>query len=70
MTGNDVSFPRRKIQRPELLSPIASLQDKKNESGNQSNYDQHPVLALEAQKVEMCDKKVQSAGSPRSFGKE
>jgi hypothetical protein len=59
-----------KILRPELLSSIASLQDKKNESGNQSSHDQHPVLAFETQKVEMLDKKIQSVGSPRSFGGE
>jgi hypothetical protein len=58
----------RKIDRPELLGSIASLQDKKNESGNQPSHDQHPVLALETQKVEMRDKKIQSAGSPRLSG--
>jgi hypothetical protein len=54
----------RKIQRPELLSSIASRQDEKNESSNQSSHDQHPVLALETQKIKMSDKKFHRA-APR-----
>jgi hypothetical protein len=39
------------ISRLEVLDPIASLPGKKNECGNQSSHDKHPVLAVEAQQV-------------------
>jgi hypothetical protein len=43
----------------ELASdPIASLPGEKNGSGDQDNHDKHPVLALEAQKSKMPNKKL------------
>jgi hypothetical protein len=38
-----------------LSNPIARFPDEKNKSRDEAGYDEHPVLALEAQKIELPD---------------
>jgi hypothetical protein len=49
-------FRGRLIELPS--DPIASLPGEKNESGDQADHDKHPVLASEAQKSKMLNKKL------------
>jgi hypothetical protein len=42
-------------------APVAGLPNKKQVERNPSGDDQHPVLAFEAQKGEMLDKKLHRA---------
>jgi hypothetical protein len=52
---------------------VARLPGKKNESGNQSNHDKHPVLEIDAQKSKMLDEKVHLSrpvfGHDKRFGR-
>jgi len=46
------------VVRAANSDPVARLPDEKNESGDQSDHDKHPVLEIEAQKSKMLDEKV------------
>jgi hypothetical protein len=52
--------PTRRIY-PSLSLPIAGLPDKKHVNCDQSDDDQHPVLALESQKGEILNEKLHHA---------
>jgi hypothetical protein len=50
-----------------VSGPIAVLPHKRDKSGDQSNHNQHPILAVESQKGKMFSEKLQRFLSLRFF---
>jgi len=50
-----------------VSGPIAVLAHNRDKNGDQSNHDQHPVLAVESQKGKMFNQKLQRFLSLRFF---
>jgi hypothetical protein len=50
-----------------VSGPIAILPHEGNKNGEQSNHNQHPVLAVESQQGKMFNEKLQRFLSPRFF---
>jgi hypothetical protein len=55
---------KRAAARSGVSDAIAILPNKRNKGGDQGNCDEHPVLAVDAQKGKMLDQKLQRFLSP------